>query len=82
VEGKIERRLVELGIVLPQPRDPVANFVSFVTVDRLVFMSGQLPRIDGNLAYRGKLGREVSLDDGKAAARLCRSVQQFSRGVR
>ena len=71
VADKIDRRLVELGITLPVPGNPAGSYVPFVTVGALVFMSGQTPRLDGKLAYTGKVGRDVTVDDGKAAARLC-----------
>jgi enamine deaminase RidA (YjgF/YER057c/UK114 family) len=71
VTGKIDQRLAELGIALPEPAHPVANFVPYASVGGLLFMSGQLPRTDGKLAYKGKLGRDITIDDGKAAAQLC-----------
>jgi len=71
VSNKIESRLTELGIALPVPGNPVANFVPFVIAGGLVFMSGQLPRAEGKLAYVGKLGRDVNVEQGQAAARLC-----------
>lgn len=69
--SKIDLHLDKLKITLPEPASPVANFVPFVTVGALVFMSGQLPRSQGKLAYAGKLGRDVTVEDGSAAARLC-----------
>jgi enamine deaminase RidA (YjgF/YER057c/UK114 family) len=69
--NKIEKRLIELGIALPTPGSPVANFVPYISVGNLVFMSGQLPRSEGKLAFAGKLGRDVTVDNGKAAARIC-----------
>ncbi|MDB5811543.1 MAG: endoribonuclease [Betaproteobacteria bacterium] len=69
--GKIDQRLAELKITLPEAGNPVFNYVPFVTVGNLVFMSGQLPRADGKLAYAGKLGRDLSVEQGKAAARIC-----------
>jgi enamine deaminase RidA (YjgF/YER057c/UK114 family) len=71
VASRIEQHLHELGITLPEPTSPVANFVPFVTVGALVFMSGQLPRAQGKLQYSGQLGRDVTVENGKAAARLC-----------
>lgn len=69
--NKIDKRLIELGIALPAPGNPVANFVPYVSVGNLVFMSGQLPRSEGKLAFVGKLGRDVTAENGKAAARIC-----------
>jgi len=69
--GKIERRLAELDIKLPEPPAPVASYVPYVVSGKLVFISGQVTLADGGLKYTGTVGKELSLDDGKAAARLC-----------
>lgn len=62
-----ERRLRELDIILPEPPAPVASYVPFVVSDNLVFTSGQIP----DMKYTGKLGAEISLEMGQAAAQLC-----------
>jgi enamine deaminase RidA (YjgF/YER057c/UK114 family) len=67
MSGKIERRLAELNITLPEPPAPVASYVPFVVSGNLVFTSGQIP----DLKYTGKLGAEISLENGQAAAQLC-----------
>ena len=64
-------RLAQLGIALPETFAPLASYVPAVRTGNLVFTSGQLPREDGKLARTGKLGAEVSPEDGKAAARVC-----------
>jgi enamine deaminase RidA (YjgF/YER057c/UK114 family) len=69
--GRIETRLAELGITLPTPAAPIANYLPYTVSGSLVVVSGQIPLRDGKLAYAGKLGAEVSLEDGVAAARLC-----------
>ncbi len=69
--GRIETKLAELGIALPQPMPPVANYVPYVVLGNLVVISGQIPAIDGKVAITGKLSRGVSIDRGKEAARLC-----------
>ncbi|MDA0654756.1 MAG: RidA family protein [Proteobacteria bacterium] len=69
--GAIEARLRERGITLPPPTPPAADYVPFVVSGSLVFVAGQLPMRDGAVAISGKLGAEVSLSDGQAAARLC-----------
>jgi len=66
----IEAHLAELGIVLPQPAAPVAAYVPAVEAGGLLHISGQLPFVDGTLVT-GRLGENVSLDDGYAAARAC-----------
>jgi enamine deaminase RidA (YjgF/YER057c/UK114 family) len=66
-----EQRLAELGITLPTPAAPVANYVGTVRTGNLLVISGQLCfGADGKLAATGKLGANVSIEDAKAAARL------------
>jgi len=65
-----ERRLSELGLTLPQPPPPIANYVGAVTAGNLVFVSGHGPWRDGSFQYLGKLGEELDLDDGREAAKL------------
>ena len=67
----VARRLAALGISLPQPLAPVANYVPFVRSGDSVVVSGQLPARDGAIAYTGKVGGDVSVDQAKDAARLC-----------
>ncbi len=69
--GIVEARLRELGIVLPTPAKPVANYVPFVRAGDLVFVSGQLPFAEGKIAVVGKLGEAVDIEQGQLAARLC-----------
>ena len=70
-EMEIERKLESLGIVVPDAPLPAANYVPFVVSGGLLFVSGQLPMEKGEIAVRGKLGGEVSLEEGVRAARLC-----------
>lgn len=69
-EAEIERRLADLGIVLPAPAAPVAAYVPVVIAGGLAHVSGQLPFIDGKLVT-GRLGETVSIDQGAAAAHAC-----------
>jgi enamine deaminase RidA (YjgF/YER057c/UK114 family) len=69
--GRIDARLAELGIVLPTPMAPVANYVPFVISGDLVVISGQLPMQDGKLVATGKLGAGVSPETGTLAAHWC-----------
>lgn len=65
-----DQRLKDLGLVLPTPAPPVANYVGFVLSGNLLVISGQLCfGLDGKLAATGKLGNSVSLEAGKTAAR-------------
>ena len=70
--GSVEKKLASLGINLPTPASPVANYVPFVRSGNMLVVSGQLcfgP--DGNLVAKGQLGGAVSMDDGQKAARAC-----------
>ena len=69
--GEIDARLEELGIELPEPAVPVANYVAYVVTGNLIFVSGQVPVVAGEFKYVGKVGGEISVEDGQAAARLC-----------
>jgi len=70
--GAVEQKLTELGITLPTPAAPVANYVGFVRTGNLLVISGQLCfDLDGKLVAKGKLGGEVSIEDGQKAARAC-----------
>jgi enamine deaminase RidA (YjgF/YER057c/UK114 family) len=69
--GKTEKRLAELGIILPTPAVPVANYVPTVLSGSLLFCSGQVSAAPGGKAIKGKLGAELSLEQGKEAARIC-----------
>ena len=69
--GRIEARLTELGIALPTPPAPVASYVPYVVSGNLVFISGQVTIAADGLKYVGTVGKELTLEDGKAAARLC-----------
>ncbi len=71
MSGKIDARLKELGIALPTPPAPVASYVPHVVSGNLVYISGQVTMADGGLKYVGTVGKELSLEDGQAAARLC-----------
>jgi len=72
--SKTAKRLKEMGVVLPKPAAPVANYVGFVRVGPLLFVSGQLPLgEDGKIAERcqGKLSAGSEIDAARDAARLC-----------
>ncbi len=69
--GRIDARLAELGIELPQASAPVANYVPYVTTGKLVFISGQVPLVGGKAQYVGKVGSDFSAEEGAACARLC-----------
>lgn len=68
--GTVEKKLAELGITLPTPTAPVANYVPFVRTGNVLVISGQICfDNDGKLVAKGKLGGGVSIEDGAKAAR-------------
>ena len=70
--GTVEKKLAELGIVLPEPVVPIANYVPFVRTGNFMVVSGQLCLdAEGKLVAKGQLGGGVSIDDGVKAARAC-----------
>ena len=68
--GRIDTRLKELGLELPRPAKPAANYVPTVRTGNLVYVAGQVPMVDGIFKYQGKLGQDFSTEEGKACARL------------
>ena len=67
----IEARLKELQITVPEANKPVAAYVPAVRTGNLIFVSGQVPVEAGELKYKGILGKDMSVEDGYAAARIC-----------
>jgi len=67
----VSDRLAELGIELPEVVAPLAAYVPAVRTGNLVYTSGQLPMQSGQLPAEGKVGADVSVEDGKALARIC-----------
>jgi enamine deaminase RidA (YjgF/YER057c/UK114 family) len=68
--GQIESRLAELGISLPNPPAPVASYVPFVVSGNQVHVSGQIS-VDAHGGIKGKLGQDIEVEEGQAAAKLC-----------
>jgi enamine deaminase RidA (YjgF/YER057c/UK114 family) len=70
--GAVEQKLAGLGIVLHEPKSPIANYVGFVRSGNLLVVSGQLCiDADGKLVAKGRLGDNVAVEAGQAAARQC-----------
>jgi len=65
-----EARLRELGITLPETRKPVGNYTAAVTTGNLVFVAGHGTFVGAQQTHKGKLGEDVSIEDGKAGARV------------
>lgn len=71
MSGRIEARLRELGVELPQATAPMANYVPFTLAGTLVFVAGQISQWNGRPRHVGKLGGGIGIEDGRDAARLC-----------
>ena len=66
----IETKIKELGYTLPEPAKPLAAYIPAIKIDKLVYTAGQLPSVNGQLQYKGKVGFNVSEEDGQKAAVL------------
>ena len=69
--NKYEETLATLGLSIPEPTLPVANFVPYTITGSLVYISGQIPIQDGQISFVGKLGRDFSVEQGREAAQIC-----------
>ena len=67
----IAKRLAELGLVLPEPASPSFNYVPVVLHHGIAYVSGQVPKVDGQVRVLGKVGGEVSLETARGEARIC-----------
>ena len=67
----IEKRLKELGIIIPNAPKPAGSYIPVVLSGKLAFVSGQIPIKDGQVVYQGKVGDAQSIDDAQEAAKLC-----------
>jgi enamine deaminase RidA (YjgF/YER057c/UK114 family) len=68
---EIENKLKELGYELPNPPTPAANYIGYVQVENMLYIGGNIGRINGVIKYRGKVGAEVTLEQAYDAARNC-----------
>lgn len=69
--GTIDARLSELGIEIPTPATPAANYVPFVRTGNLVFVSGQIPMVDGKIEGIGVVGADLTTEDAAKIAEIC-----------
>ena len=69
--GRIDARLAELGIELPEAAAPVANYVPYVISGNLVYVAGQITLLGGKPQHVGTVGTDIPMEEGQAAARLC-----------
>lgn len=67
----ISQRLTQLGITLPQPATPLYHYVPVVVHQGVAYVSGQVPRVDGEVPYTGQVGGAVSLEQAQELAEIC-----------
>ncbi|WP_321956870.1 RidA family protein [Paraburkholderia bannensis] len=65
----IEKRLAELGLTLPEAPQPLGSYTAVSEAGNLLFISGQVPLVSGKIAFTGQIGRDLSIEEGRAAAR-------------
>ena len=65
-----EERLKSLNIILPSAPNPVGAYVAYKVINKFIYISGQLP-IDKGVLIKGKIGRDISIEKGKEAAKMC-----------
>lgn len=69
--SNIENKINSLGLTLPAAVPPAASYVPYMTSGNLVFVSGMLPMLEGKPQFIGKLGKDISLEQGQECAKLC-----------
>lgn len=69
--NKIEKRLEELGLELPEPVDPLYSYVPLTIHQGVGYVSGQVPRINGEIPYPGKVGEDVTVEEARELAEYC-----------
>lgn len=69
--SQVEKRLEAMGIILPECPKPVAAYVPAMKVNGFIYASGQTPIIDGELKYKGKVGVDLTIEEGYEAAKIC-----------
>ncbi|MEQ8443962.1 MAG: RidA family protein [Alphaproteobacteria bacterium] len=69
--GQIDRKLQELGIELPDAPGAAGAYVGYVQTGNLLFVAGQVPFWNGELKFKGKVGADLSIEEGAEAARVC-----------
>ena len=69
--SKVEQKLLVTGVTIPDAPSPAANYLPFTRTGNLVFVSGQIPFVDGKLEATGRVGENASVADGQAQAKIC-----------
>ena len=78
-----EENIKKLGLIIPELAVPVANYVPFKIIDNMMYISGQAPVKEGELIYKGKVGTDISIEEGIEAAKLCcvNIIAALNRGI-
>jgi len=78
-----EENIKNLGLTIPDLAVPVANYVPFKIIDNMMYISGQAPVKEGELIYKGKVGTDISIEEGIEAAKLCcvNIIAALNRGI-
>ena len=71
MKSKAEQRLQEIGVTIPDAPTPAANYLPFTRTGNLVFVSGQVPFVDGKLSVTGTVGIDASIEDAQGQAKVC-----------
>ena len=69
--SKVEQRLLKIGVTIPDAPSPAANYLPFTRTGNLVFVSGQVPFVDGKLEITGTVGENASVEDAQGQAKVC-----------
>jgi enamine deaminase RidA (YjgF/YER057c/UK114 family) len=69
--SKVEQRLLETGVTIPDAPSPAANYLPFTRTGNLVFVSGQVPFVNGKLEVTGVVGKNASVEDAQGQAKIC-----------
>ncbi len=69
--GQIDATLEKLGITLPEAAAPAANYIPYTVSGNLVYVSGQVPFVDGKITYQGKVGQDFTVEEAADCARVC-----------
>jgi enamine deaminase RidA (YjgF/YER057c/UK114 family) len=69
--SNVEKKLHEMGLTVPEAPKPVAAYVPGVKVGEFIYTSGQIPLVNGEVKYKGKVGKEVSPENAYEAAKVC-----------
>jgi len=68
--SEVEKKLQDMGIILPDVPKPAASYIPAVQTGKLVYTSGQASKKDGTLVYKGKLGKDLTVEEGYEAAKI------------